>query len=175
MGVMEEQRVGQLQPTTPVSPKKFPWKKLILILLILLLVSGGAYAVWAYQNNRFPFQKAASQTILQVTEAVLKSMEDKRFEDALPHFIYGGENQGTREDILTALALIELSYRENGDFNPHTSLENVEVVGEKGQALVEFTVDEQRATVRFNFRKVAEIWKIESITAGGELNLIETE
>jgi len=45
------------QPTTPVSPRKFSWKRVILILIVLLVVGGGVYAIWAYQNNYFPFQK----------------------------------------------------------------------------------------------------------------------
>lgn len=68
---MEEQQIEQPQQTIPVSPKKFPWKRLISLLIVLLVIGGGAYAIWAYQNDRFPFQKPAPPTETTPTPATL--------------------------------------------------------------------------------------------------------
>lgn len=53
---MEQLQAELPRPAMPASPKKFPRKQPVLILLALLLL-GGVYAVWAYQNGLFPFQK----------------------------------------------------------------------------------------------------------------------
>lgn len=149
-----------------------------IIIILILLIGGG---VLSYKYWWLPKQEAVShpedsrEKILQITEAVLKSIENKRFRDALPYFIYGEPNELTGEDILVTLALIEETYKEDGFFNPSISLENIEIVGGEGQALVEFTINAQRATIRFDFQKTTQGWKIMTITFGGELSLVETK
>lgn len=49
---MKEQQPTLAQPsTTPTPPKRFPWKKLILGLFVLLLLSGGVCSVLAWKTT----------------------------------------------------------------------------------------------------------------------------
>ncbi len=56
------------QPTAPATPKKFSWKRIILVLIALLLIGGTAYAIWAYQNDYFPFQKPTTPSVGDQTQ-----------------------------------------------------------------------------------------------------------
>lgn len=112
-----------------------------------------------------------SALILMHTNTVLNHSKNRTFTSAIPYFWNGGMGQLTPNDIITALSVIEASYRTNNIFDPRTSAEKVIVIGNKGQVLVECLVNSTRATIRFDFTRSGQDWKIETISVGAELNL----
>ena len=66
------------QLVTPVSSKKFPWKIIVLILFVLLLIGGVVYAIWAYRNDYFPFQKPTTLDCGQDFDCFIQASQDCR-------------------------------------------------------------------------------------------------
>lgn len=156
------------------------WKYVTVVVTIGLVAISGILVCQNFWPARQEISRSGNskEEVLRITEMVLRGIKEKKFKEVLPYFIYGDTKQtakATEEDILVALALIEETHKENKVFDYSISLENIEIVGDEGQALVEFNINGQHATIRFDFQNINESWKIKVITFGGELNLIKTK
>lgn len=118
-----------------------------------------------------PLLLTDADIILAQTNTVLEFMKNKQFTSAIPYFWTGTVGQLTTNDIVTALSVIETSYRANNIFDPRTAIGKVLVLENKGQVLAECFISNTRETIRFDFARIGPDWKIENISVGQELNL----
>jgi len=169
-----EPRINQVGEPAGLKKKTKLLSYLIAVVIVLIIAGVFSFLLLSRSQEKkidISTTKDAEFT-LATTNTILSCIGEKRYTDALQYFIYGGEGEPTKDDILTTLALVELSYRDKGEFNSQTSLDNIEVLENDAQVLAEFTINGQRSTLRFDFRKIGSDWKVNKVTIGGELTLL---
>lgn len=165
------------QVSNQAGSKKNKKPTFYLMTVVFVIIIAGISGFLLLRNSQESETETSStkdaELTLEVTNSILGYIGEKKYTDALQYFVYGGEGEPTREDILTTLALIETAYKEEGEFKPQTSLDNIEILGNEAQSLVKFTINGQRAPIRFDFQKKGNDWKVNTVVIGGELKLLE--
>lgn len=115
----------------------------------------------------------AKREVSETVNRVLDSIKNDKLEDAVAYFVFGERGFQNKAQIIATLARDKQAFSDNNVYVPTLTPDNIQVSGDKAQALVEYTVKDKKFKAKYNLIN-NNGWKVTNIQYGKELDLIET-